>query len=391
MKLTQLFFLAVLLPATASATLQTADSKAATPAHTSIQLPRLSARSYLLYDYSSKQFLLEQNSHERIEPSALTMLMTAYITFSALKLEKIALNQRVTPSIRAVQNQRSEYRMFLDFRKTVTIGDLVHGLTLIAAHDAARTLAETIAGNEASFTELMNLEAQRIGMKDTHFSNATGLADPLHHSSAYDLALLTAAILHDFPEHLALFSMREYEYNQVKHYNRNRLLWLDPNVDGIHAGHAESTGYSLVATAKRNDHRLLSVVLGSGTEHLRSAESQRLLNHGYQDYELFYLYNNNDIISSIRLWKGTENTVKVGVRGGLTVTLPKGQRALLKATIETQQPLLAPIEAGQQVGILKLSLDSKPFQEFPLVALNAVPLVNIFSRGIDSIRMIFNR
>jgi D-alanyl-D-alanine carboxypeptidase (penicillin-binding protein 5/6) len=217
------------------------------------------------------------------------------------------------------------------------------------------------------------------------------LPDPLHYSSAYDLALLSAAIINDFPEHFPLYAMRDFEYKHIKHYNRNRLLWLDPYVDGMKTGHTESAGYSLVATANRKNHRLISVVLGTTSEHLRSSESQRLLNHGFQNFEIFYLYKQHDTVSNIRLWKGTENNVKAGLRDGLTLTLPKGQRALLKATIETRKQLLAPISSGQQLGVLKLAFDGKPYLEFPLVALEPVPLVNIFSRGIDSIRMLFSR
>ncbi len=355
------------------------------------QTLKLSARAYLLYDYTSKQVLLEQNSRDRVEPASLTKLMTAYITFAALQQNKLTLGQKVTPSAHAVRTQRSDAKMYLDSNKSVSIDELIRGLIVISANDATRVLAETTAGNEAAFAELMNKEALRLGMVDTHFVNATGMPDPHHYSSAYDLALLTAALINDFPEHFPLFSQREYEYNQIKHYSRNRLLSLDPNVDGMKTGHTESAGYSLIATAKRNNHRLLSVVLGTTSDSLRSTESQRLLNYGYQNFEIFYLYKQNAAISNVRLWKGTENTVKVGIRAGLTITLPKGQRSLLKATIETQQPLLAPINDGQQIGILRLTLDDKPYLEYPLLALEPVALVNIFSRGIDSIRMIFSR
>ena len=391
MKFTLTLLLALLVPVFADAKpLPAADNPgSADIPHT--QSPKLAARAYLLYDYTTRQVLLEQNSHERIEPASLTKLMTAYLTFTALRQNKLSLSDSVTPSTQSISSQRSESRMFLERNKTLTIAELLHGLIIVSANDAARALAEKIANNEAAFAELMNKEAQRLGMRDTHFVNATGMPDPLHYSSAYDLALLSAAIVQDFPEQFPLYSQREYDYNHVKYYNRNRLLWLDPYVDGMKTGHTESAGFGLIATAKRNNHRLISVVLGTASEHLRSSESQRLLNHGFQDFELFNLYKANEAVSNIRLWKGTENTVKVGVRDGLAVTLPKGQRALLKATSETQKSLLAPISEGQQVGILKLTLGGKPYLEFPLVALESVQLVNVFSRGIDSIRMIFSR
>jgi len=389
MKLTLTLILALLFPAFSNANPVAAVSDPVPAAENQAQIPKLSAQAYLLYDYTSKQILLEQNSHERIEPASLTKLMTAYITFAALRQNKISLDQTVTPSAQAVRTQRAESRMFLDRGKSVTIAELLSGLIIISANDAAHVLAETIAGNEEAFAVLMNKEAQRLGMQDTHFINSTGLPNPLHYSSAYDLALLSAAILRDFPEHFPLYSKREYEFNHIKHYNRNRLLWLDPYVDGMKTGNTENSGYNLVATATRNNHRLISVVLGTASEHLRSEESQRLLNYGFQDFEIYYLYKKNQTVSGIRLWKGTENTIKVGLRDGLTLTLPKGQRALLKASTETRQPLLAPISEGQQLGVLKLALDGKPYQEYPLVALESVPLVNIFSRGIDSIHMMF--
>lgn len=391
MKISLTLLLALLLPAVAAATPAPATPDTSTATGMPGQPPILAAKSYLLFDHTTRQILQEHNSHERVAPASLTKLMTAYLTFDALRQNKLTLSQAVTPSSYAVRSERSESRLFLDRNKTVTVNELLHGLIVISANDATRALAETIALNEAAFAELMNREAQRLGMNDTHFANATGLPDPLHYSSAYDMALLASAILNDFPEHLPLYALREYEYKNIKHYNRNRLLWLDPFVDGMKTGHTENAGFSLVATANRNDHRLISVVLGTATEYLRSKESQRLLNHGFQDFDIFYLYQKNQPISNIRLWKGTENTVKVGIRDGLTLTLPKGQRPLLKATVETRQPLLAPIGDGQQLGVLKLTLDGKPYLEFPLVALEPVPLVNIFSRGIDSIRMMFNR
>jgi serine-type D-Ala-D-Ala carboxypeptidase (penicillin-binding protein 5/6) len=353
--------------------------------------PKLSARAFTLYDHTTGQVLYEENSHERIEPASLTKLMTAYIAFSSLRQNKITLSDKVTPSIEAIRTQRSDARMYLERNKTVTIAELLRGLIIISANDAARALAETIAKSEINFVELMNKEAKRLGMNDTHFVNASGMPDAMHYSSAHDLALLASAIITDFPEHTSLYAQKEYEYNNVKHYNRNRLLWLDPHVDGMKTGHTESAGYSLVATANRNNHRLISVVIATSSDSLRSSESQRLLNHGYQNFEIFYLYKKDQAVSNIRLWKGTENSLKVGIKDGLSLTLPKGQRALLSASIETQQPLLAPISDNQQVGVLKLTLDGKPYLELPLVALEPVAEANILARGIDNIRMIFSK
>jgi D-alanyl-D-alanine carboxypeptidase (penicillin-binding protein 5/6) len=391
MKLILPLIIVLLLPIFASAKNTTENEQVIPSDVNQLQTLKLSAKAYLLYDLTSKQVLLEQNSHDRIEPASLTKLMTAYIAFSALKQNKISNNEKVTPSIQAIRFQSADAKMFLDHKKPVTIDDLLHGLIIVSANDAARVLAERIAQSEANFAVLMNQEAQRLGMLDTHFANASGLPDPLHYSSAHDMSLLTVAIINDFPEYYPLYSQREYEYNHIRHFNRNRLLWLDPYVDGMKTGHTESAGFSLIATAKRNNHRLISVIMGAATDQLRSTESQRLLNYGFQNFDLFNFYKENETIRDIRLWKGTESSVKAGMRDKLIVTIPKGQRASLVATIETEQPLLAPISKGQQVGILKLTFEGKPFRELPLVALESIPLVNIFSRGIDSIRMIFSR
>lgn len=384
-----LLLLALLFPLLTEAKENTTDNNSGPAGYMQEQTPKLSAKSYLLYDYTSRQILLEQNSHQRVEPASLTKLMTAYIAFSRLKQNKLTLSEKVIPSAQALRIQRDDARMYLDHKQGATIDELLRGLIVVSANDAAQVLAETIAGSEAEFAELMNREAQRLSMIDTHFMNATGSSNQLHYSSAYDLTLLTVAILNEFPEYLPLYSLRDFTYNHIKHYNQNRLLWMDPHVDGMKTGHTESTGYCLLATANRNNHRLISAVLGSTSDSLRNTESQRLLNYGYQNFDIFYLYKKNEPIRNIRLWKGTENSVKAGIREGLTVTLPKGKRSLLKASIETQQPLLAPISDGQQIGMIKLALDNKPYLEFPLIALEPVPLVNIFSRGIDSIRMIF--
>jgi D-alanyl-D-alanine carboxypeptidase (penicillin-binding protein 5/6) len=352
--------------------------------------PNLAAKTWVLYDYSSNQVLVDQDSHERIEPASLTKLMTAYLTFSALKDEKISLGDKVTPSAAAIHTQRLESRMFLDHNKDVSIEDLLRGLIIESGNDAARVLAESIAGSEAAFVEQMNKTAQQLNLQDTHFVNATGLPDPQHYSSAYDLALLAAAIVRDFPEFYPIYSQREFQYNNIKQFNRNRLLWQDPYVDGMKTGHTESAGFCQVSSAKRGEHRLIAVVIGTSSEFLRASESQRLLNHGFQDFEALPLYGPNQPISNVQLWKGTEKKVPVGFRDGLTVTIPQGLRPLLKATIETQRPLLAPLSAGQRIGTLKFTLHGKPYLELPLVTLEAVPLANVFSRGMDSIRMLFN-
>ncbi len=353
--------------------------------------PAVSAKSYVLYDYTSNQILLSHNANERMQPASLTKLMTAYVAFGALKSGKISLNQSVTPSTYALRVQAEESRMFLEPNKPVKIEDLLRGLIVQSGNDAARVLAETIANHELAFaSDMMNKEAQRLGLKNTHFVNATGLPEAQHYSSAYDLALLAAALVRDFPEYYYIYSIREFQYNKIKQFNRNQLLWLDPYVDGLKTGHTETAGFCLVASAKREQHRLISVVMGSNSESLRTSDSQRLLNYGFQEFELLQLYKKNQAVSSIRTWKGTEKRTEIGFRQDLFVTLPLNARKLIKATVETKQPLIAPIEQGQVLGTLKLSFNGKPYLELPLVALDNVPLANVFSRGVDTIRLLFN-
>jgi serine-type D-Ala-D-Ala carboxypeptidase (penicillin-binding protein 5/6) len=351
--------------------------------------PDLAAKAWLLYDYTSNQFLVEQNPNEHIEPASLTKLMTAYLTFKAIREHQFPLTQTVYPSAAAAHSQADESRMFLDPRKTVTVDELLHGMNIESANDAARELALLVSGSESAFATQMNREAQRLGMNDTHFVNPTGLPDPQHYTTAHDLALLSAAIVRDFPEYYPLYGQREYRYNGISQFNRNRLLWNDPYVDGMKTGHTESAGYCLVASAKRDNRRLISVVLGTASESLRASESQKLLNYGFRYFDAMRLYQKNQPVSTVRLWKGTERNLEVGFLHDFYLTVPKGMMPQLKATMELPQPLIAPVTLGQKIGLLKFTLNGKPYGEYPLVALDNVPLANVFSRGLDSIRLLF--
>jgi D-alanyl-D-alanine carboxypeptidase (penicillin-binding protein 5/6) len=353
-----------------------------------VPAPVLSAKSWLLYDFTSNQILVSVNADERIEPASITKLMTAYLAFAAIKQGKLSLEQSLTPSAEAVRTQGEESRMFLSQNKPVTVAELLRGLIVQSGNDAARVLAETLAGSEDKFALLMNKEALRIGMKNTHFVNSSGLPLAQHYSTANDLAILAAAIVRDFPEYYPLYNLREYQYNNINQANRNRLLWLDPFVDGMKTGHTESAGYCLVSSAKRDKRRLISVVLGATSENLRATESQKLLNYGFQYFETVRLYQKNQPVAGIKVWKGTEKKVNIGFREDMFLSVPNGQLAKMKVTMETHQPLIAPISVGQTIGVLKLSLGDKPYTEFPLVALEAVTLANVFSRGWDNIRLL---
>jgi len=351
--------------------------------------PILAAKSYLLYDYTSNQILVNQNGDARMEPASLTKLMTAYLTFDALKHGTLALQQRLTVSAAAVRTASGESRMLLKADQSVTVDELLHGLIVQSGNDAATTLALNIAGSESGFVDLMNKEAKRLGMNNTHFVNAVGLPDAQHYSSASDLALLAAAIVREYPKYYALFALRDYTFNNVTQANRNRLLWLDPYADGMKTGHTETAGFCLVGSAKRDNRRLISVMLGANSDNLRASESQKLLNYGFQYFDAVRLYQKDQPVSKVRVWKGTAKFLDVGFRQDLFLTIPKGQLAQLKATLETRQPIIAPITSGQPLGVLKLTLAGKPYAEFPLVALDGAPLANVFSRGWDSIRLLF--
>jgi D-alanyl-D-alanine carboxypeptidase (penicillin-binding protein 5/6) len=351
--------------------------------------PVVAAKSYVLYDYTSGQFLVEHYANEHVPPAHLTKLMTTYVVFGALKQGKLSLTQRITPSAYATRIQSEESRMFLSAGKEVTVEELLRGLIVQSANDAARVLAETLANHELALADTMNSEAQKMGLKDTHFVNATGVADAQHYSSAHDLALIAAALVRDFPELYFIFAQREYQYNGINQFNRNRLLWQDPFVDGLATGYDESEEFSLVASAKRDERRLISVVLGTATDKLRSSESQRLLNHGFQNFEAIKLYGKEQPVSNKRIWKGTSKHLNLGFRTDRYITIPKGQRDALKATLETRQPILAPVDRGQPIGTLHLMLNDKPYLDLPVVALDDVRLANVFSRGVDNIRLLF--
>ena len=378
-------FLSLLLPATGHAISSDASSPL-TPA-----APILAAKSYLLYDYTSNQVLVNQNGNARMEPASLTKLMTAYLAFDALKHGTLAMEQKLSVPAAAVRNTGGESRMLLRAGQIVSVKELLHGLIVQSGNDAAITLAIHIAGSEAGFVEMMNKEAKRLGMNNTQFANPVGLPSAQHYSSAYDLALLAAAIVSDYPQHYAIFSLRNYTFNSVTQANRNRLLWLDPFADGLKTGRTETAGYCMVGSIKRNDRRLISVLFGADTEGLRATESQKLLNFGFQYFDVARLYGKNQPVAKLRIWKGTENNIEIGFRHELFLTIPKGTLSQLKATMETRQPVFAPVSGGQKLGVLKLMLDGKVYAEYPLVALDNVPLANVFSRGWDSIRLFFNK
>ena len=363
----------------------------AAAAQASPQPPTIAARSWILLDYGSLQELAGAAGDERVEPASLTKLMTAYLAFSALKQGTLKPDQGVAVSARAWKTQGS--RMFIEPQRPVTVDELLRGMIVQSGNDACIALAESIAGSEEAFVQAMNREAQRLDLKNTQFRNATGLPDPQHYSTARDLAMLAAALIRDFPEFYPLYSLKEYRYNSITQINRNRLLWLDQTIDGVKTGHTEGAGYCLIASARRGSRRLLAVVLGTAAEATRSQEAQKLLNYGFQFYDGVKLYEANQAVSQLPVFKGALNKVRAGFGSDFTVSVPRGQAGQIKVQMVSRQPLLAPVGLGQQVATLKLFLgsadDPRPWGEYPLVALEAVPVAGIFGRTWDTMRLWF--
>src|SRR5256714_7541102 len=274
------------------------------------QPPVVDARAWLLLDATSGQSIASRNPKERIEPASLTKLMTAVLSFAALKGRSPALGQSIRVSERAWRTAGS--RMFIEPRRPVTVEELLHGMIVQSGNDACIALAEAIAGSEPAFVERMNREAGRLGMTGTNFTNASGLPDPGHYSTANDLALLTSALIREYPEYYKLYSEREYRYNDITQRNRNQLLWLDPNVDGVKTGHTESAGYSLIASAQRGGRRLVSLVIGAPAEKPRARARPKLLHFGFQSYDTLRLYQKGDAIGRLPVWKGSERELKAG-------------------------------------------------------------------------------
>lgn len=351
-------------------------------------LPSLYSRAYLLFDLQSGMVLAEKNANERIEPASLTKLMTAYLVFDALRQKRLTLEQKVRISQAARQAPGS--RMFVEEGNEVPIEALLKGMIVQSGNDASIALAEAVAGSEAQFVEMMNREAQRLDLTGTRFANATGLPDPQHFSTARDLARLSARIISRFPDYFPFYSMREFTWNGIAQYNRNRLLGRDPHVDGLKTGFTESAGFCLIATARRNDRRLISVVIDAGSERGRTSESQKLLNYGFEHFDTVKLYAKGESVYDIPVWKGGADLLPAGFTEDFYVTVPRGMGQKLQARLESMQPLLAPVRKGQSIGMLRVTFDGNSYGEYPVVALESVQIANIFVRVWHSLRLLLN-
>jgi D-alanyl-D-alanine carboxypeptidase (penicillin-binding protein 5/6) len=360
--------------------------------------PAVNARSWVLVDTTSNQVLASGNADVRAEPASLTKLMTAYLVFEALQTKKISMDQMVTPSVAVRRVKNDESRMFIEADKPVSVHDLLYGLIVQSGNDAAIALAELVGGSESNFVDMMNAEVKRLGMKGTHFADVNGMPDPNHYTTAGDLATLSAHLIRDYPEYYKIFSVKEFTYDNIKQPNRNRLLWLDPSVDGMKTGHTEAAGYCLIASAHRPvpgmsdvSRRLVAVVMGEDKEHDRVEDSMKLLNYGYSAYDLVRLYKANQVVQTPRVWKGEANSVQVGVKSDQYVTLPRGMSDKVKPQITITDPLIAPIADGQKLGTVQFVADGKTIAQFPLVALQAVPQAGISGRVWDSLMLMFRK
>lgn len=385
--------------AAAPATAATASAGAAATA-SQVNLPgapsiALAARSWLLLDATTGQTLAAYEPNTKVEPASLTKIMTAYLAFSAIKDKKLAPDAR--PPVSPLAWKAEGSRMFVDPAKPASVDELLQGMIVQSGNDASIILAEAVAGSEGSFAELMNKEAARLGMKNTQYRNSTGLPHPEHYATANDLALLTRRLINDHPNFYPLYSTKEYTYNNIKQPNRNRLLFIDPTVDGVKTGHTDAAGYCLIASSKRDQpnggvsRRLISVVLGASSESARAIESQKLLNYGFQNFDAVRLYTKGQAVGTYEVWKGKANELAAGFDQDVVLTVAKGQADKIKADVERVSPLIAPIQAGQRIGTLRVKLDDKLLLERPVLAQAAVAEAGIFGRTYDTIRLWIKR
>ena len=367
------------------------QAAAPTPAVAIPPAPKPAGTAWVLMDYTTGQVLAGENYDERLEPASITKVMTSYVVAAEIKNGKIKPTDPVLMSERAWREGGAgtdgSYSGF-ELNKTAPLVDMEKGMAVQSGNDAAIALAEHTAGSEEAFASLMNSYAARIGMKNSHFVNAHGLSAPEHYSTARDLALLGQAMIRDYPETYAYNKIKEYKVGAMNPQpNRNLLLWRDPAVDGIKTGHHSGAGYCLMSSAQRGDQRLIAVVMGSTSEKQRADDSMALLNWGFRFFETHRLYETGKAIAQQRVWKGTTKQVQLGVAKPLLIGVPRGRYADLKPSMDVPKVLEAPIQKGQAIGTIKVSLDGKLVAQAPLVAINAVEEGGFFRRLWDSFWM----
>ena len=350
--------------------------------------PEFDASSYILMDYRSGAVLVEHNSRVRVEPASTTKIMTAYIVYKALAAEDVHLDDQVIISEEAWRSIGS--RMFIRVGDKISLEDLLLGLIVQSGNDASVAIAEHIGGTEAVFADIMNAQAKHLGLNDTHFVNATGLPDPEHYTTAYDIALLSRALIMEFPEEYKRYAQKEFTFNNIKQRNRNRLLWGNSGVDGLKTGYTKSAGFCLVASAVRNDMRLISAVMGAKSVKSRTISSQALLNYGFRYHRSHKLYKAGEPLVEQRMWKGEAKLIQLGLDEDLYVAIPRGQHNSLKAVLNIDEDIVAPIDAGHQVGIVKVTLKGEDYLEKPLVALQSNSQRGLWRRMADFFVQLFS-
>ena len=354
--------------------------------------PQLAASGYLLIDARTGKALVEQNAEQRLPPASLTKIMTSYVAAKELALGTISLEDEVDISVEAWRTEGS--RMFVREGTKVRLEDLIRGIVIQSGNDASVAVAEHIAGSEAAFADVMNQYAVQLGMVGTNFANSTGLPDDSHYTTAHDLALLTTALINEFPEHYAIYKERSFTYGAPgeqpkRQANRNKLLFRDSTVDGVKTGHTKAAGYCLVASAVRDDMRLISVVMGATSEESRARESQKLLTYGFRYFETAQLYGAEEVLKQVRVWGGQHGSIRMGLAEDLLLTIPRGSRQNLQATLSFIDEVHAPVAQGDQLGTLTVTLPEGREVSLPLKALNPVKEAGFFVGLWDSIQLFF--
>ncbi len=349
--------------------------------------PDLPVKSYILMDYESGKVLAEKNADMRVEPASITKLMTAYLVDKALTDGDIRLDDQVTISEKAWKMKGS--KMFVEVGDKVTVENLIKGMIIQSGNDATVALAEYVAGSEDAFVGYMNHQARQLGMSNTQFRNSTGWPDKEHYSTARDIATLARAVIRDYPMTYKYYKEKEFTWNNIRQFNRNRLLWKDPSVDGLKTGHTDAAGYCLVASAKRDGMRLISVVLGAKSDKARTINSQALLNYGFRFFEAPKLYEAGQALKTVRVWFGDKDRLALGVEEPVSVLIPKGRYKDLKAAIEINANIEAPIAKGKELGKLSVRLDDETVVTRPLVALQEVKDGGLVKKAMDSVKKLF--
>jgi len=349
--------------------------------------PTIKASSYVVMDFNSGDLLVEQNTDQKLPPASLTKIMTIYVVASELANGKISLEDEVLVSEKAWRTEGS--RMFIEVNKKVKLDDLLHGVIIQSGNDASVALAEYISGTEGVFADLMNKHAEQLGMNNSHFVNSTGLPDPDHYTTASDLAKLAQALIRDYPEVYALHKIKEFTFNKIKQHNRNKLLWRDRSVDGIKTGHTEAAGYCLVASAVRDGMRLISVVMGTDGMNARAKASQAILNYGFRFFETHKLYSAGDLITSVKVWKADIDNLSLSINKDIYITVPRGQYEKLEPVVEVDKQIMAPVNKGDQKGVLNIMLENKNITTVPLLALESIVEGGIVNRLKDEVYLLF--